>query len=92
MTKLDLVLARIKQLPPERQDYFAMEIEFMLDHDNGEGILTDEQWAEVEAELRNPDPNPIPHDELVAEFEEKYGLSKEEAPHDRSLSIRRNTW
>ena len=73
MTKLDLVLARIKQLPPDKQEYFAMEIEFMLDHDGDEGLLTDEQWAEVEAELQNPDANTIPHEEIVAEFEEKYG-------------------
>jgi hypothetical protein len=74
MTKLDLVLARLKQLPPEKQEHIAGEIEFMLDHDDGEGpFLTDEQWAEVEAELRNPDPNPIPHEEIVAEFEKKYG-------------------
>jgi hypothetical protein len=74
MTKLDLVLARIRQLPPDRQETIAVEIEFMLDHDGDEGsLLTDEQWAEVEEELRNPDPNPIPHEDIVAEFEKKYG-------------------
>jgi hypothetical protein len=74
MSKLDLVLARIKNLPPDRQEMIAVEIEFILDHANDEGsLLTEEQWAEVEEELRNPDLNPIPHEDIVAEFEKKYG-------------------
>jgi hypothetical protein len=73
MTKLDLVLARIKQLSPERQEYIAVEIEFMLDHDDGESRLTDEQWAEVKAELANEDADEIPHAQVVREMREKYG-------------------
>ena len=73
MTKLDLVLARIKQLPPEKQAYFAMEIEFMLDHDDGESRLTDEQWTEVEAELANEDADEVPHAQVVREMREKFG-------------------
>jgi hypothetical protein len=73
MTKLDLVLARIKQLPPEKQEYFAMEIEFMLDHDDGESRLTDEQWAEVQAELAQEDSEEIPHTQVVREMREKFG-------------------
>lgn len=74
MTKLDLVLERIRQLPPERQEMIAVEMEFWLDHDEGgESLLTDEQWAEVAAELANPSPDLIPHEQVVAEFEKKYG-------------------
>lgn len=73
MTKLDLVLARIKQLSVEQQEIIAAEIQFMLDHHDGGSLLTDEQWAEVEAELKNPDQAPIPHEDIVAEFEQKYG-------------------
>jgi hypothetical protein len=74
MSKLDVVLARIRQLPAEEQEALAVEIEFMLDHpDESDPALTDEQWAEVESELNNPDPELIPHDRVVAEFEKKYG-------------------
>jgi len=72
MTKLDLVLARIKQLPPEKQEYFAMEIEFMLDHEGGGSLLTDEQWSAVEAELANEGAEEIPHEQVVAEMRAKF--------------------
>jgi hypothetical protein len=69
MTKLDLVLARIKQLPPEKQEYFAMEIEFMLDHDDGEGpFLTDEQWADLRRRAEEDQGPPISHEDIVQEF------------------------
>lgn len=32
MTKLDLVLARIRELPPEQQEALAAEIEYRLDN------------------------------------------------------------
>jgi hypothetical protein len=74
MTKLDLVLARLKQLPPDRQEMIAVEIEFLLDHDGEEGsLLTDEQWAEVKAELANEDTEEIPHAQVVREMRAKYG-------------------
>lgn len=74
MTKLDLVLARLKQLPPDRQDYIATEIEFILDHQSDQSsALTDEQWAEVQAELANEGSEEIPHAQVVREMREKYG-------------------
>ena len=47
MSKLDTVLARIRQLPPEEQEALAVEIQFLLDHPVESGFtLTDEQWAQ----------------------------------------------
>lgn len=73
MTKLDAVLERIKALPPDRQEWIAVEIEFMLNHDFGESALTDAQWAEVEADLANEDAEEIPHAQVVREMRAKYG-------------------
>lgn len=55
MTKLDLVLERIRQLPPERQEMLAVEMEFWLDFDEREGALSPEQWAEMERRMAGPD-------------------------------------
>ncbi|HYD89387.1 MAG TPA: hypothetical protein VEA80_18050 [Vitreimonas sp.] len=66
MTKLDLVLARLKELPPDRQDMIAVEIEFMLDHP--EPLLTDEQRAELRRRAEEEQGDPIPHEDIVAEF------------------------
>ena len=73
MSKLDNVIERIRQLPQERQDALAAKMEVMLNHDDGESLLTDEQWAEVQAELDDPNPELVPHEQVVAEFEKKYG-------------------
>lgn len=71
MTKLDLVLARIRQLPPEQQEAFVEQIEFALDQQGAEGLLTDEEWAEIEATL-DDDRQEIPHAQVVAEMRAKY--------------------
>ncbi len=55
MTKLDLVLERIRQLPQERQDALAIEIQFWLDFDFGNDPLTPEQWSEMERRASGPD-------------------------------------
>jgi hypothetical protein len=51
MTKLDLVLARLRKLPTDRQEAIAEEIAFRLDSEEQGAILTDEQWAQVQAAL-----------------------------------------
>ncbi len=66
MTKLDLVLARIRQLPPEQQEAFAAEIEYALDHRGDGSLLTDEQWAEVEAALADESEPTSAHEEVFA--------------------------
>jgi hypothetical protein len=73
MTKLEIVLERIRQLPQDRQDAIAADLEILLRDEEQGSLLTDEQWAEVKAELANPDQEYIPHEEIVAEFEKKYG-------------------
>jgi hypothetical protein len=72
MTKLDLVLARIRQLSPEQQETFAEQIEFALDSQSGGSLLTDEEWAEIEPTL-DEDQDEIPHAQVVAEMRAKYG-------------------
>jgi hypothetical protein len=72
MTKLDMVLERIRQLPQERQEMIAIELQFMLDHEFG-SALTDAQWAEIEADLASEDNAEIPHAQVVAEMRAKFG-------------------
>ncbi|MEQ1619730.1 MAG: hypothetical protein ABL883_15455 [Terricaulis sp.] len=55
MTKLDLVLERIRKLPPDRQELIAVEMEFWLEYDSGEDLLTAEQWAEMERRMAGAD-------------------------------------
>jgi hypothetical protein len=73
MTKLDLVLERIRRLPPERQDAMAVQMEMLVeDEETGVSLLTDEQWAEVEAALADEDEAEIPHEQVFAELRAKY--------------------
>ena len=66
MTKLDLALARIARLPPDRQEAIAVQLEWMLeDEEAGESRLTDEQWAEVERRLNDETEECIPHEDVV---------------------------
>lgn len=51
MTKLDLVLARIRKLPPDRQEAVAVQIDDILVDEESGSVLTSEQWAQVEAAL-----------------------------------------
>ncbi|MFN3464342.1 MAG: hypothetical protein ACK4X1_09710 [Terricaulis sp.] len=66
MTKLDLVLARIRQLPPEQQEALAEQIEYALDHQGADSLLTDAQWAEVEAALADDSEPVSPHEDVFA--------------------------
>ena len=73
MTKLDLVLARIKQLPPEQQEIIASEIEFMLDHEGADYTLTPEQEAELARRLADPSREYVSHEDVGKYFEKKFG-------------------
>lgn len=56
MTKLDLVLARLSRLPPDRQEAVAVQLEWLIDdEESGEALLTDEQWAEVKRRIAEED-------------------------------------
>jgi hypothetical protein len=72
MTKLDLVLEQIRQLPQDRQDAIAADLEILL-RDQQVARLSDEQWAELQRRLADPNKTYISHEDLVAEFEAKYG-------------------
>jgi hypothetical protein len=70
MTKLDLVLDRIKKLPPERQDAMVDEIDFMLDDEEKyASVLTDAQWAQVRAAIANAAEPVSAHEEVFARLE-----------------------
>lgn len=73
MTKLDLVLARIRQLPQEQQEHIASEIEFMLDHEPADYALTPEQEAELARRLADPNREYVSHDDVGKYFEKKFG-------------------
>lgn len=53
MSKLETLLKRMRNLPPERQEAMAVQIDMLLeDEERGEGsLLTDEQWGDVAAAL-----------------------------------------
>jgi hypothetical protein len=70
VTKLDLVLERIRRLPPERQEALAVEMDVLLGHEENGG-LSDEEWAAVEPTL-DTDAEEIPHEQIVAEFRAKF--------------------
>lgn len=73
MTKLDAVLERIRQLPQDRQDMIAVDMEFLLQDQEEDMRLTDEQNAELQRRLADPNKVYISHEDIVAEFEAKYG-------------------
>lgn len=73
MTKLDLVLERIRLLSPERQEAIAVDLEFLLRDEVEGSLLTDEQWADLRRRMVEPQGEPIPHEQIVAEFEKKFG-------------------
>ncbi|MBL8545527.1 MAG: hypothetical protein JNL81_03640 [Hyphomonadaceae bacterium] len=71
MTKLDLVLARIRNLSAEEQEALAAEIELRLDNAGAGSALSDEEWAEIEATM-DESGETIPHEVVVAEMRAKY--------------------
>ncbi len=71
MTKLDLVLARLSKLPPERQEAIAREIDFRLDREEQGSAFTDAEWTEIEATM-DDDGDDIPHEQVVAEMRARF--------------------
>jgi len=67
------VLARLKNLPRERQEAIAVEINYLLDDEAAGTLLTPEQQAEIERRLADSNTTYTPHEEVVAAFEKKYG-------------------
>ncbi|MES1157000.1 MAG: hypothetical protein ABUL73_04385 [Alphaproteobacteria bacterium] len=73
MTKLEMVLERIRQLPQERQDAIALEMEFLLEDESEAPVLTPEQEAELDSRLNDSAREYVSHDEVRAYFEKKFG-------------------
>lgn len=72
MTKLDLVLARLSKLPPERQELIVGQIEFLIENqEGGASLLSDEEWAEIEPTL-DEDQEEISHEQVAAEMRAKF--------------------
>ncbi len=71
MTRLEAVIEKLRALPAEEQESWAAEIEFLLD--NPAPVLSPEEWAELDRRMNDPDEARIPHEEVVAFLEKKYG-------------------
>jgi hypothetical protein len=70
MTKLDLLLARIRKLSPEQQEAVVDEIDFIVDGaEQGASVLTDAQWAQVEAALADRDEPTSTHHDVFARLD-----------------------
>lgn len=70
MTKLDLVIERIRKLNPEQQEAVAEEIDFIVDDVEHSGsVLTDEQWRQVKAALADPNEPTSTHEDVFARLE-----------------------
>ena len=71
MTKFDLILERLRKLPPEQREAIAAEIELRLDNAGEGSAFSDAEWDEIEASM-DEEGDDIPHEQVVAEFRAKY--------------------
>lgn len=63
----DLILERIRKLPRERQEAIADQIDGLLEEEEtGASVLTDAQWAKVEAALAEKNEPVVSHEALFA--------------------------
>ena len=68
--RLEEAIAKLRKLPPDRQDEAAALLLSMVDQDSCTLHLTPQQAAEVEHRLAQPTEY-APHDEVRAFFREK---------------------
>ena len=68
--RLEEAIAKLRKLPPDRQDEAAAMLLSMVGEDSGALRLTSEQVAEVERRIAQP-PKYAPHDEVRAFFQQK---------------------
>jgi hypothetical protein len=67
MSKLASVLERLQKLPLDQQESIAVEIDVLLDDvEHGASLLTDEQWADVEAALADDNEPLASHRDVFA--------------------------
>jgi hypothetical protein len=65
MSKLDRALKKLRDLPEERQEAVAQQLLWLIeDEQSGESLLTDEQWAELDRRLADPNPEYVDHDQV----------------------------
>ena len=68
--RLEEAIAKLRRLPPDRQDEAAALLLSMVDQDSCTLRLTEQQASEVERRLTQPTEY-APHDEVRAFFREK---------------------
>lgn len=73
MTKLDLVLERIRKLPPEQQEAVVTEVGLMLDEVESGGQLSAAQEQEIARRLGDQNRRYMSHEDVQEFFEKKYG-------------------
>jgi len=71
MSKLDLVIERVRKLPPERQEALAAEIELWLEGAETESMFSEEEWAAIEASMDDRGPD-IPHEQVADDVRAKF--------------------
>jgi hypothetical protein len=62
------ILDRVLSWPPERQAKLAHVVELMEEHDNSDLRLSDEQVAEVNRRLADPNPKYLTLEEVRGRF------------------------
>lgn len=72
MTKLDLVLQRVRSLPQEQQDAIAAELEALLEPAPA-FQLTPAQEQELGRRLADRSKQYVTHEDVAAQFERKFG-------------------
>jgi|CXWL01.1.fsa_nt_gi hypothetical protein len=72
MTKLDLVIERIRRLPQDEQDIILAEVESLLDQGQP-SPLTPAQQVELARRLADANTEYVAHDQVVAHLTQKFG-------------------
>lgn len=71
MTRIDIVIDRLRALPEAEQDMLAGEIENLLAEPAS--LLTAAQWREVEAEIDTDDGVRLSHADVLARLRVRFG-------------------
>ena len=71
MTRLDIVIDRLRALPEAEQEMLAGEIEDLLAEPAS--LLTAGQWREVEAEIDTDDGVRLSHADVLARLRARFG-------------------
>ena len=68
--RLEEAIAKVRKLPPDRQDEAAALLLSMVDQDSNALRLTPQQATEVARRIAQP-PQYVPHDEVRTFFQQK---------------------